>query len=77
MIVGHLHANRDLYPAASTAGQLDRFRLVVLRDDPVDDVAESLDLDERRDAGALFDLVGDLAAPAAEYRHPVAEPAEV
>src|ERR1700761_3865827 len=51
MIVGHLHGNGDRYAAAPTTGQLDGFRLVVLRDSPVDDVAEPLHLDQRRDAG--------------------------
>ena len=44
-----------LLATSAAALQLNRFRLVVTGDFPVNDVAEALDLDARRDAGALLD----------------------
>ena len=69
----HLDGQRDANPAAARAAHFDQLGLVVAGDPPVDDVAESLDLDARRHAGAGFDRRGHLASPTAEDRQPFIE----
>src|SRR5271166_352274 len=74
---GDRHRDRNPNPTSPAALQLNRFRLVIAGDFPVDDVAEALDPDARRDTSAHLDRCWNRAAPAAENRHPFIESPQV